>query len=314
MITRHSWILPRLDYQTSALKFQNAAAICVGILGRIMSLGITRHTGGVFLRASGAALGLWLAAQVTVLVSQAMEPGPDQTEEQRSTLPDRTTTSSVVASNQQWTAVPRPVAVFTLASPEIEGLGIAHSARRHSSGEREDTLAFGQFSSAASFMQLTIARNRTDTTQTATFIVDTVRQTARVGLSAEKMTISSAVTTKFGMLETADGVLSAGDKQRSCLLFRFSETPSPVRLSGWLCGAAPRPADRQQLACLIDRLHLVGSGEDRELRATFTNAELRRDPRCNPPRLAATGRKTSWLDADGKAPALRGGNAGTPTR
>jgi hypothetical protein len=301
----------RLNITSHAVKLQGIAASGAGLFGRVMALGLTRHTSGVVLRASGAALGLWLAAQVTGLVgetfvsSQASHTSPAA--DLRAVSLDRVTTSSITAAAAQWTMIARPTAVFSLSSPETEALGLIHAARRHISGEREDTLIYGQFSGSAAHMQLTIIRNRNDAEPAAAFLIESIRQSARSGLSAEKMTMPSAVATKFGTLETADAMISLADQRRNCLVFRFSESPNPVRISGWLCGASTRPADRQQLACLIDRLHLVGGGEDRELRASFTSAELRRDPRCNPPRLAATGRKASWLDADGKAPALRGG-------
>ncbi len=302
-----------------ALKLQGIAARFAGLLGRIMTMGITRHTGGVVLRASGAALGLWLAAQVTGLVGETLDANPPASlastspgsASPGSAMSDRATTASLANGSPNWTVMSRPVAVFSLSSPETEALGLTYAARRHASGEREDSLSFGQFAGAAAHLQITIARNRSEAEPASTFLIETIRLSARSGLSAQKITTPSAVMTKFGMLETADGLLGMADQQRHCLAFRFSDAGNPVRLSGWLCGAQSRPADRQQLACLIDRLHLIGSGEDRELRAIFTAAELRRDPRCNPPRLAATGRKTSWLDADGKTPALRGNTGGT---
>ncbi len=45
------------------------------------------------------------------------------------------------------------------------------------------------------------------------------------------------------------------------------------RFAGWWCGQNGRPADRRQLACLIDKVALLSAGEDKGLRALFTQAE-----------------------------------------
>ena len=111
--------------------------------------------------------------------------------------------------------------------------------------------------------------------------------------------------TPLRAVETADATLSDGETSRACIAFRRDGGDLPLGLSGWWCGSASRPADRQQLACMIDRLDLLAPADDRALRAAFARTELTRQPGCVTPRLSATGRKASWLDADGHAPVLK---------
>ena len=117
------------------------------------------------------------------------------------------------------------------------------------------------------------------------------------------------LATKFGTMETADAALSGAKGQRSCIVFRHLSVAQPLRLTGWWCGTMERPADRGQLACLIDRFDLLSAGDDKPLRQLFAQAELNRNAGCSVSRLAQSGRKANWLDSDGKVPPLKKGTA-----
>ena len=132
-----------------------------------------------------------------------------------------------------------------------------------------------------------------------------MREAAARALSVQRSGLPAAIATRFGPVETADATLSDGQTSRACIAFRMEAGALPLAMSGWWCGGAAKPADRQQLVCLIDRIDLLNAGDDRALRSAFARTELNRQPACAPPRLSATGRKVSWLDADGQAPALR---------
>jgi hypothetical protein len=51
------------------------------------------------------------------------------------------------------------------------------------------------------------------------------------------------------------------------------------------------------------------AGDDKDLRKVFSEAEQRRRP-C-PSKAVTAGRKPTWLDADGKAPGIRGDITGS---
>jgi len=98
----------------------------------------------------------------------------------------------------------------------------------------------------------------------------------------DRVVLTGAVTpgepmhSKFGEMETADIKLSGAGVERQCLAFRRAAPGEALRLTGWYCGPAGAFAGRAGLACLIDRLALLGAGEDSELRDGFAAAERRR--------------------------------------
>ncbi len=151
---------------------------------------------------------------------------------------------------------------------------------------------------------------RHDPRPQGSLFVEASRALAPEGLAVLRGAQPVALQTKFGPMESADMLVAAAlpDGQtlsRPCLVFRHQADEGAFRLQGLLCGSQARPADRQQLACMVDRLGLVSAGEDRDLRALFSRAELHRQPQCLTPKLEQAGRRVSWLDPDRAAPRLR---------
>jgi hypothetical protein len=182
---------------------------------------------------------------------------------------------------------------------------------RHSGGGRDDQLIYGHFATQEGgerkprleqHLALSFLR---EVSSARSLFLDLTTQGAQAGIALERLRQPDAVTTKFGALEAADATLVQGETRRACLAFRHVSEDHAFRFAGWWCGAEGRPADRRQLACLIDKVSLLSAGEDKALRAVFTQAEKSRDPGCTPPRMAQAGRKTNWLDADAPPPALR---------
>ena len=100
----------------------------------------------------------------------------------------------------------------------------------------------------------------------------------------------ATVATKLGTLETAEIVLADG-LERPCLAFRLrSETG--LSLHGWHCAAGGQAPDRAEVACLVDRLAVLPSGDDATLNAVFAQAERRRGEGC-PPRTSEMKRKSA---------------------
>jgi hypothetical protein len=141
--------------------------------------------------------------------------------------------------------------------------------------------------------------------QPPSLFIDMSRQQAERGVAVTRAGQPGQLSTKFGMVEVADMTFTdASGGAQACLGFRaVSDGHSPM-LNGWYCGAQGAAVDRPELACFIDRLTLLKSGDDQALRKFFTEAEQRRKP-C-PNARAQAGRKATWLDHDGRAPSLRG--------
>ncbi|MGL4728890.1 MAG: hypothetical protein ACRCWO_09060 [Bosea sp. (in: a-proteobacteria)] len=220
------------------------------------------------------------------------------------------------ASLGEWSRVQKPIAIFGLGAQDLAGQNQRYEGFRHSKGGRDDRLIYGALAAKTSgaptgssaqgkpetHLQLSFLR---DGAAPRSLFLDLVSQGADSGIAIERIQQSSLINTKFGGVETADAMLSQGDTKRACLGFRHVNGETNLRIAGWWCAADGRPADRRQLACMIDRIALLSAGDDKALRAVFSQAEKNRDPACNPARIAQIGRKTSWLDADAPAPALR---------
>ncbi|OYW63888.1 MAG: hypothetical protein B7Z40_14390 [Bosea sp. 12-68-7] len=278
----------------------------IAILRRVLRLPAVRLTTGLAWRGLAAAAGIGLAATlVTALSSQSeatitppAEPQPIRDVAQAA----RTTP----AGRDSWIEISKPIAMFSLESPDLDRATMALEARRSPDGSRrEELLTFGALtdSKAHLALRLTVEAAQDDLSQP--FIIALVRAAAARALSVQRSGLPAAIQTRFGPVEAADATLSDGHVSRACVAFRREAGALPLAMSGWWCGAEGRPADRRQLVCLIDRLDLLNAGEDRALRTAFARTELNRQPGCVTPRLSATGRKVSWLDADGPTPALR---------
>lgn len=292
----------------------------VRVMGRLLRSGRFGLTRGLVWRGAAAATGIGLTATLVAGLSS----GP-----QEAALPSLSMMTPVEApagpairdvrvqaapaafGQDGWINVARPIAMFGLEAPEL-GKRTGYEARRSQDGvRREDMLSFGEFGEDKPLLSLKLQVNREGDMQAAPaglsqpFVIALVRDSAARGLSVGRSGATTPVESKFGTVETADISLSDGGIGRACIGFRHLGAAAHLSFSGWLCGGEAKPADRAQLACMLDRIDLLSAGDDPELRAVFAKAELNRRQGCSVPRQAAGGRKGTWLDADGKAPALK---------
>jgi hypothetical protein len=276
-------------------------------------------TGGLVWRGLAALTGIGLTASLITALSAAGDSEPRLAS---LTIPaaseSRPVRDVLLEPRQQalagdnWLKITRPIAMFGLESPELDRQQPAYEAIRSQDGaRRQDTLSFGAFDTEKPHLRLRLLVTHNSEARPQPFVIALVREASERGMSIQRSGVPTSIETRFGTVETADTTLSDGDASRPCIAFRKSPGDMksagdlPLGLSGWWCGAPGRPADRQQLVCLIDRIDLLAAGEDKALRSAFSRTELARQPACAPPRLSATGRKASWLDADGSAPALK---------
>jgi len=214
------------------------------------------------------------------------------------------------ASGEDWIAIARPAAMIGLDAPELGREPPALEARRSADGSRrEDLLNFGSPGEARPHLLLRLATGDGATDGSRSFTIAVVHEAARHGLAVERSSTPAPLETRFGPFEAADVLLGDGKESRSCVAFRSRLGEAGFAMSGWWC-AAPQPGDRRQLACLINRLDLAGNDAGPELRRAFSRSVTVGPAGCRPSRTPAPGHKTSWLDADGAAPALQSAGAG----
>jgi hypothetical protein len=217
----------------------------------------------------------------------------------------------------EWQAVRKPLEIISLQSPQLDRMVAAYSARRSVRNDREDAIAWQ--SSAPGGAEARIALHRgAEAAAAPSLFVDMTRQQAERGIAITRSGAPGLVMTKFGPVEMADMTFSdASGGAQACLAFRRVGEGNEPNISGWQCAAQGAVVERPELACFIDRLALLKGGEDQSLRRFFAEAETRRKP-CLTARNTA-GRKPTWLDQDGRPPAMRGaeettGSIGKPKR
>ena len=202
-----------------------------------------------------------------------------------------------------WIDIRRPIAQFALDSAELSKIMQQQGARRHPAGGREEYLIWGNPVEPGLYSQIAVYRPGGEARNSPTLFVDVARRAALSGLSILRSSAPQPAESKFGPLETAEIQLGSTAGERACLAFRRSDTDAKLHLSGWYCGPDEKPADRLALRCFVDRLSLIRSGEDTDLRALFAAAERSKSPCAGAKRQ--TGTKTTWLDAESKPPSLK---------
>ncbi len=271
-------------------------------------------TGGLLWRGLAAVTGIGMAtALVSGLSATTEQPSlssltlaQPQAQDGRAVRDVRQDPRGFRVASEDWVRIARPIAMFGLESPELDRQTPAYESRRTQDGaRREDTLVYGVFAEPRAHLLLRLSLDQNQDQLSQPFVIAMVRDAAARGMSVQRSGVAVPLQSRFGRVETADVTLSDGETSRACIAFRREAGDLPLGLGGWWCGGQSRPADRQQLACMLDRLDLLSAADDRALRAAFARTELARQPACVPPRLSASGRKASWLDADGQAPVLK---------
>ena len=210
----------------------------------------------------------------------------------------------------KWVAIRKPFLMFALRNPERD-LGEAHAeVFVRGTGERRETMSWsgpgaGVPAKQMPILHLSIERYPPEGAELAPFFVDLANRAAEFGLSIEKISPTDPFFSKFGQGEIADAQIAGDAGSFACLLFRHSEKIG-FTLAGWACSTAQRPAQRGALACLVNRLDLVQSGQDHALPALFAEAERNRQHMSACDSARASGRKANWLAPEAPVPALKG--------
>ncbi|WP_296714540.1 hypothetical protein [Rhodoblastus sp.] len=241
-----------------------------------------------FLAAYSAAI-LKVAAVGLVVVGAggllAQWPGSDRSEE---TFAPASQPAQPGAQRAVWLEVPKPLRLFDLSAPSLAHEKRLYAARRHTTGGgREDALTFGEFAGAGPFFRLAIYRHGAEKTADAAFFVDMARRGAQLGLSLGRANVAQTQATRFGDFETAAMTMTEGGVTRdACRGFRFSAAQLGLTIAGFFCGADDEAASAGALACLVNRLDLISSGEDGALRDFFASAQARGARGCAEPASA----------------------------
>lgn len=204
---------------------------------------------------------------------------------------------------QTWQAVRRPIPMFHLESPDLEGTEFSYAVYTRGKGARLDTLSWAPKAGAQNRprVHLIVERYERDQPAQKPLFADLAARASERHVTLERMAGAIDVPSKFGTLQTADATLIQDAQPNSCLVFRRVDM-SGLTLAGWYCGTAAKPADRVSLTCFLDRLDLLGAGQDQELKRYFSAAERNRSS-CASARQS--GRKITWMDHEAPIPPLK---------
>lgn len=205
-----------------------------------------------------------------------------------------------------WTPVRKPFQIYHLEALDIEQAELIHRAATQDKHSRQDRYLWLNSQIRPGSQQrpavlLVVERYERGLPTMRPFFPDLAFRAAELDIVIERLQGSDEVQTKFGAMQVADAILESDKARLACLAFRRIDTAGLV-IAGWYCGTQARPADRVSFTCFIDRLDLVGAGQDHTLRRIFAEAERQRKA-C--PTQRQPGRKVTWLDHEAPLPALK---------
>jgi hypothetical protein len=200
------------------------------------------------------------------------------------------------AAKPGWAVADRSYPAFAVSQIDPTEKSVSYTILRHPEGGRKDLLRWIG-ADGAPIAELEIYRpggefddNRPAGSHPAE------QMTTAVASGLEQ---AGVVDSKFGAVALSR---RSGSREgdRSCLGFSKRLDPG-VLMSGWSCQGQTLPARRAAIACTLDRLTLLASGNEPKLAELFARAELRRGARC-------AGRNTTsadWVTSTAN-PRLRG--------
>lgn len=210
------------------------------------------------------------------------------------------------APAETWQPVRRPIALYNIEAPDLDGTDRVHRVAGMGRHARQDVMSWQARPPRASpltrpAIHLVVERFENGAPAARPLYADLAARAAEEALSIDRMAMPGEIVTKFGGMEVAETIISGDRGVLGCLAFRRLD-PIGLSVTGWYCGSQTRPADRVSLGCFIDRLDLIGAGQDVPLKRHFAQAERNRKA-C--PGARQPGRKQTWLDHEAPVPALK---------
>lgn len=189
-----------------------------------------------------------------------------------------------------WGVADRSHPAFAISQIDSSDKTESYAILRHPEGGRRDVMRW-----AGGTAELDIYRPGAEFDPARSIIPD---MAARMGLG-ELVSLEEAgiIDTKFGPIALFRPTGTA-KPAASCLGFLKRVEQPALLISGWSCQGDTLPARRAAIACTLNRLTLLTSGNEPKLAGLFAQAELRRRT-CGPLGPA------DWVNSAGNAQ-LRG--------
>lgn len=190
-------------------------------------------------------------------------------------LPDLRNDESVAKPG--WRAADRSAPAFALSRLDPSEKTAAYTILRHLEGGRRDVMRWaGEADEPVAELEIYREGGEFDLTRPATADL-----AMRMGLgTTTPLEQAALIDTKFGPVVRFRPT-GATQGTPSCLAYlKRSEEPA-LQISGFSCQGGTLPERRAAIACTLNRLTLLTSGNEPKLAELFAHAELKRRP-CAP--------------------------------
>jgi hypothetical protein len=197
-----------------------------------------------------------------------------------------------------WAAAVRPQPAFAAPVSDFASQSESYEVFRHAQGGgRKDILRWSAALSEAPLSQIELYRPGTELVAFGPPAAEIAARVAQ-GLN-DAVQAAGVIETKFGPVALVGFVSHASGKPQPCIGFAHSFDTPRMQISGWSCQGESAQAQRQAIACALDRLTMLSAGNDPKVAELFARAELRRAG-CH-----ATPPSSDWVTATHE-PVLRG--------
>jgi hypothetical protein len=179
------------------------------------------------------------------------------------------------AEKPGWAEASRSHPAFALSKLDPSEKTVSYAILRHPEGGRRDVLRWtGDADKPVAELEIYREGGEFDVARPATEGL-----AVRMGLAAATpLEQAGLIDTKFGPVAL---FRPTGTAQGACLGYlKRSEEPA-LQISGFSCQGDTLPAQRAAVACTLNRLTLLTSGNEPKLAELFARAELKRRP-CAP--------------------------------
>ncbi|MCK1298565.1 hypothetical protein IVB33_07735 [Bradyrhizobium sp. 24] len=173
-----------------------------------------------------------------------------------------------------WAVADRSPPAFALSRLDSSEKTASYTILRHPEGGRRDVMRWaGEADKAMAELEIYREGGEFDVTRPAAADL-----AVRMGLgTASPLEQAGLIDTKFGPVALFQPTGTA-EGARACLGYlKRSEEPA-LQISGFSCQGDSPPARRAAIACTLNRLTLLTSGNEPRLAELFAHAELKRRP------------------------------------